>query len=1008
MSQEQIPLFDEAFDDPSFHGGVLLADVSYETAESFPGEGERSLFYPTLQGDDDFTGVGMAITGRDGEFSSVRESLVVASEMVGPNVGYKEPIPRNRLATPLGAAVTMLRQVSASDHREAMRYQELGDTRMALRLAKRAVDVDPANEGAAKFMHWLAQRTGPATLLSEKHWKTEEPTVLVRFSPDGDLVYSANTAGDLTCWRGKTGVVLWTAEHGEEISHLALSENGAWVATGGVSGQVKVWSAQNGALKDRVLSHRGAVSSLDFSEDGEVLLTSSVDGSVSIWESASGLPLFGPWQPGSSVLGATFGAGDDWFLAWTEDGSATVWGWRNDQLLGGIGHGDSVWTAALHPNDSLIATGSADQYLKVWDRKTGGLVLDANLGDPAFQLSFTPDGKTLVVVTQRGEIRFWSTTDWREREDFLQLTRSLESVEVSPDGRQLLLLSGGVELLDLETLQMVRQVEARDDDFHEAHFHPDGSQFVIGGEQGALRLFSTAAGSAFWEDTPLPTTLDHVLISEDGAWLAGWDSGQSRTRVWPLSDRGEVGEASFLYQGKPLSFARGGREILMESPGGGGMAIHRIGTPESTRFQGPDGEFVASVLGTNKAAAFLDGRGRLALEWPAEGHQQSQDTFLDSGAEMGLWPGGRGDLALVSVGNRSKLVSLSSGEVLWGPSAGAGGILSAAMDPLGNVFCLGRRTGILDLWTRTGKRGAPLESHFSPITDVTFSSDGEWVSTSSIDGEVRVSSVADGSFRSRPFVLDLPAEETLFRQDGRELMVQKGDRVLQIWDTTSGRALTGPMEVPGALQGMAMSLDGLSTLVVSGEPGLLRLPVLDDELGKRIPTWMEEVVQLGSGLLQSPDGVFEPLHWEEVRWVREFLEGGAVEESSVWKPLAEWLLASPRSRPIHVGSEETVTAYLWDLVKRVGESGGAGLAAEVAWAHRLDPAFPLIHLALARTESGEAASFLRRFDVERLPESCHYSDSLDAEEVLRVALRLCEIQDDRMLAAVVREKLRSL
>jgi len=64
-------------------------------------------------------------------------------------------------------------------------------------------------------------------------------------------------------------------------------------------------------------------------------------------------------------------------------------------------------------------------------------------------------------------------------------------------------------------------------------------------------------------------------------------------------------------------------------------------------------------------------------------------------------------------------------------------------------------------------------------------------------------------------------------------------------------------------------------------------------------------------------------------------------------------------------------------------------------AYELDPAFPLIHLALASVEADpERAAFLRDFDLKRLPDSCNYTTDLDPAEITLEAAEMCAEQKD--------------
>ena len=73
--------------------------------------------------------------------------------------------------------------------------------------------------------------------------------------------------------------------------------------------------------------------------------------------------------------------------------------------------------------------------------------------------------------------------------------------------------------------------------------------------------------------------------------------------------------------------------------------------------------------------------------------------------------------------------------------------------------------------------------------------------------------------------------------------------------------------------------------------------------------------------------------------------------------------------------------------------------------YELNPAFPLIHLALASVEADpERAALLRDFDLKRLPDSCSYTTDLDPAEITLEAAEMCAEQKDwpRVLVALTK------
>ena len=74
------------------------------------------------------------------------------------------------------------------------------------------------------------------------------------------------------------------------------------------------------------------------------------------------------------------------------------------------GHATDVRSVAFSPDGRIIASGSDDGTIKLWDTKTGEA--RARLGMHADHISavrFSPDGKTLASADWAGVIRIWRT-----------------------------------------------------------------------------------------------------------------------------------------------------------------------------------------------------------------------------------------------------------------------------------------------------------------------------------------------------------------------------------------------------------------------------------------------------------------------------------------------------------------------------------------------------------------------------------------------------------------------
>ncbi len=75
--------------------------------------------------------------------------------------------------------------------------------------------------------------------------------------------------------------------------------------------------------------------------------------------------------------------------------------------------GDDVMGAAIDPTSRLIATGGpGENSIRIWELQTGRLLGQCN-GSSAHTPVWSPDGRTLVTH-DRGSLKFWSTTVFRE------------------------------------------------------------------------------------------------------------------------------------------------------------------------------------------------------------------------------------------------------------------------------------------------------------------------------------------------------------------------------------------------------------------------------------------------------------------------------------------------------------------------------------------------------------------------------------------------------------------
>ena len=104
------------------------------------------------------------------------------------------------------------------------------------------------------------------------------------------------------------------------------------------------------------------------------------------------------WSPDSTLLASG-----------SQDGSIAIWDVGSGELVRTLdGHTKTVTTLAWSPDGTLLASGSQDGCIRIWD-VTKGETLTVIVGQKEIQLvSWSPDGKRLCSLTEE-KLQVWKS-----------------------------------------------------------------------------------------------------------------------------------------------------------------------------------------------------------------------------------------------------------------------------------------------------------------------------------------------------------------------------------------------------------------------------------------------------------------------------------------------------------------------------------------------------------------------------------------------------------------------
>jgi WD40 repeat protein/energy-coupling factor transporter ATP-binding protein EcfA2 len=278
--------------------------------------------------------------------------------------------------------------------------------------------------------------------------------------------------------------------HTDNITALVASPNGHWLASAGRDMTIRVWDAVTGAQVETLRGHTARVAALAW--DGPLLASASDDRTVQLWSGYS---------------------------------------FARVRVL--TGHSDVVTSLAFAP-DGVLASGSADQTVRLW--KPDGTPATSPITVPAEvrQLLFTPDGH-LVVATRDGTVTVFDRRSGDRRA--FKVGEQLTSLALSPDGTQLAVgdNDGGTTLWLLATGGRLATTRLHSGTITAVAFSPDGGRLAIGGADQTVTLWDPRTHATWAVLTGVDPDVLALAWSPDGDRLysAGGDRVISRWLVDP-------------------------------------------------------------------------------------------------------------------------------------------------------------------------------------------------------------------------------------------------------------------------------------------------------------------------------------------------------------------------------------------------------------------------------------------------------------------------------------------
>lgn len=327
--------------------------------------------------------------------------------------------------------------------------------------------------------------------------------VSVTFSPDGQLLASSDTQGEIQIWDAHTGEQRVRCRgHNHWTWAIAFSPDGQYLASASNDYQVKLWDVETGQCLQTYQGHTYSVNAVAFSPDGQIIASCGQDLTIRLWRTAPGRfkPEIQTLVGHSGRVWAIAFSSDGQILAsCAEDGMICLWDVATGICRGAWqAHERWVRSVAFSPNGQLLASSSYDQTIKLWDSETQACLNTLRSHrQPVTAIAFSPDGRQLVSSSFDRTAKLWDTVTGECLRTFLGHTSRVWTVAYHPYSQQI--ATGGddhaTKLWNLTTGRCTKTLQGHTNAVLSLALSPDGCYLASGHEDQTVRLWNLKTGT---------------------------------------------------------------------------------------------------------------------------------------------------------------------------------------------------------------------------------------------------------------------------------------------------------------------------------------------------------------------------------------------------------------------------------------------------------------------------------------------------------------------------------
>lgn len=510
--------------------------------------------------------------------------------------------------------------------------------------------------------------------------------------------------------------------------------------------------------------------------------------------------------------------GFSWYLVWR----------NNHNEIGTMkGHENGVRTLAFAPTGKMVATGSYDKTIKLWNldsrREVESLTGHA---DTVYGVRFSPDGRMLASCSADRSIKLWDVASRKELTSFREQEKTVYALEFTGDGKSL--VSGGgdgsVRRWDLKG-NTVWTKNPHTNYVRSVAISPDGTVVASGSWDGTVKVLDIVSGEEKAMYQKYGRRIYSVAFSPNGQWLA--IAGElGAVHLWEWKKAGSYVPSFGQYAAwvSAVAFNPTGTRIASSSSDGS-IQIWDAGTYEKLATLKGHEDWVSSVAfspdGATLASAGWDKQIKL---WRSDMRSSALRPTISGENVLALSfePSG----AMLATGGPNGQITLrdsASGEAITRLQDHKSAITAIRFAPNGAVLASGSQDGTVQLWSLPKRVVASsIDTHSGDVRSLSFSPDGRRLATAGQDGKIKIWNTETSELIETLSGHTKEVNAVQYFSNGSMLASASNDGTVRLWDAKGYKEMKIMKEHNGVVTSLALSHDGKS-MATGGFDGHIRI-----------------------------------------------------------------------------------------------------------------------------------------------------------------------------------------